>query len=143
MLCFTDCLFKREMEWFRYRSWWWSKFLYNSTMCRGKDTTRRITMATFDLLYLFWQTCFLFFTYTIGAVVVMIVIVVVNQCLSPLKLWVWTCPWRGVLNTTLCDKVCQWLAADRCFLRVLQILPHKTLTTMIYCESTFLRGHQF
>jgi hypothetical protein len=21
-----------------------------------------------------------------------------------------TCSWRGVLNTTLCDKVCQWLA---------------------------------
>ena len=20
------------------------------------------------------------------------------------------CSWRGVLNTTLCDKVCQWLA---------------------------------
>ena len=20
--------------------------------------------------------------------------------------------WRGILNTTLCDKVCQWLAAD-------------------------------
>jgi hypothetical protein len=27
-----------------------------------------------------------------------------NQCLSPLKLW-------GVLDTTLCDKVYQWLAA--------------------------------
>ena len=23
--------------------------------------------------------------------------------------------WRGVLNTTLCDKVCQWLAAGRWF----------------------------
>ena len=22
------------------------------------------------------------------------------------------CPWRGALDTTLCDKVCQWLAAD-------------------------------
>jgi hypothetical protein len=32
-----------------------------------------------------------------------------NQCLSPLQLWVWTCSWWGVLNTTLCDKVCQWL----------------------------------
>ena len=32
-----------------------------------------------------------------------------NQCLSPLKLWVW----RGVLDTSLnlctCNKVCQWL----------------------------------
>jgi hypothetical protein len=34
-----------------------------------------------------------------------------NQCLSPLKLWVWILSWQGVLNTTLCDKVCQWLAA--------------------------------
>ena len=23
--------------------------------------------------------------------------------------------WRGVLDTTLCDKVCQWLATDRWF----------------------------
>jgi hypothetical protein len=23
--------------------------------------------------------------------------------------------WRGVLNTTLCDKICQWLATGRCF----------------------------
>jgi len=32
-----------------------------------------------------------------------------NQCLSPLifeSRW-----WRGVLDTTLCDKFCQWLAA--------------------------------
>jgi hypothetical protein len=38
-----------------------------------------------------------------------------NQCLSPLTLWVWT-PFRtGVLDITLCDKVCQWLAAGRWF----------------------------
>ena len=34
-----------------------------------------------------------------------------NQCLSPLKLWVRTSFRRGVLDTTLCDKVCQWLTA--------------------------------
>jgi hypothetical protein len=38
-----------------------------------------------------------------------------NQCLSPLKLWVRTPSWRVVLDTTLCDKVCQWLAAGRWF----------------------------
>ena len=38
-----------------------------------------------------------------------------NQCLSPVKLWVWTPLRRGVLNTTLCDKVCQWLATGRWF----------------------------
>ena len=30
-----------------------------------------------------------------------------NQCLSPL-VWIWTPLRRGVLDTTLCDKVCQW-----------------------------------
>ena len=32
-----------------------------------------------------------------------------NQCLTPLTK-VWTPLRRGVLDTTLCDKVCQWLA---------------------------------
>ena len=38
-----------------------------------------------------------------------------NQCISSLKLWVWILIRRGVLDTTLCDKVCQWLAAGRWF----------------------------
>ena len=33
-----------------------------------------------------------------------------NQCLSPLTLWVQIPLRRGSLNTTLCDKVWQWLA---------------------------------
>jgi hypothetical protein len=33
-----------------------------------------------------------------------------NQCLSPLMLWVRILLRWGVLDTTLCDKVCQWLA---------------------------------
>jgi len=37
-----------------------------------------------------------------------------NLCLSPLMLWVWT-SWWDVLDTTLCDKVCQWLATGRWF----------------------------
>jgi hypothetical protein len=38
-----------------------------------------------------------------------------NRCLSPLKLWV-RIPLRwGVCDTTICDKVCQWHAADRWF----------------------------
>jgi len=36
-----------------------------------------------------------------------------NQCLSPLMLWV-RIPIR-VRRTTLCDKVCQWLATSRWF----------------------------
>ena len=38
-----------------------------------------------------------------------------NQCLSPLKLWVQTHSWRAVLDTTLSDKVCQWLATGLWF----------------------------
>jgi hypothetical protein len=33
-----------------------------------------------------------------------------NQCLSPLTLWVRITLRRGVLDTTLCDKDCQWLS---------------------------------
>jgi hypothetical protein len=33
-----------------------------------------------------------------------------NQCLSPLTLWARIPLRRGVLETTLCDTVCQWLA---------------------------------
>jgi hypothetical protein len=36
-----------------------------------------------------------------------------NQYLSPLTLKVWIPFSRGVLDTTLCDKVCQWLATAR------------------------------
>ena len=38
-----------------------------------------------------------------------------NQCLSPLTLWVRIPLRRGVLVTTLCDKVCQWLSTGRWF----------------------------
>jgi hypothetical protein len=38
-----------------------------------------------------------------------------NQYLSSITLYVRIPLRRGVLNTTLCDKVCQWLAADRWF----------------------------
>ena len=38
-----------------------------------------------------------------------------NQCLSQLTLWDRTPLRQGVLDTTLCDKVCQWLATNRWF----------------------------
>ena len=38
-----------------------------------------------------------------------------NHYLSPLKVWVRIPPRWGVLNTTLCDKVCQRLVAGRWF----------------------------
>jgi hypothetical protein len=40
---------------------------------------------------------------------------IVNRCLSLLKLWVRIPLRQHVLNTTLCDYVCQWLAADLWF----------------------------
>ena len=36
-----------------------------------------------------------------------------NQCLSPITLWVRITFRRSVLDTTLCDQACQWLAAGR------------------------------
>jgi len=38
-----------------------------------------------------------------------------NRRLSSLMLWVWMPLWWGVLDTTLCDKVCQWLSAGLWF----------------------------
>ena len=38
-----------------------------------------------------------------------------NRCLSPQMLWVRTPLRWGVLDTTLCDKVFQWLATGRRF----------------------------
>jgi hypothetical protein len=49
----------------------------------------------------------------IGAIVAVIDNYLCNQCLSPLMLWV-----RISIRarcTTLCDKVCQWLATDQWF----------------------------
>ena len=42
-------------------------------------------------------------------------ICICNQCLSPLLLWVWIPLRGGVFNTTLCDKVCQWLVVGQWF----------------------------
>ena len=38
-----------------------------------------------------------------------------NQCLSPLRFELEPHSWQGVLDTTLCDKICQWLAPGRWF----------------------------
>jgi hypothetical protein len=38
-----------------------------------------------------------------------------DQCISPLTLWVRTTLRRCVLDTTLCDNFCQWLATGRWF----------------------------
>jgi len=38
-----------------------------------------------------------------------------NECLSPRKFWIQSHSWRVVLDTTLCDKVFQWLTTGRWF----------------------------
>ena len=38
-----------------------------------------------------------------------------NQCLSPLNCEFESLSWRGVLDTMLCCKVCQWLPTGRWF----------------------------
>ena len=50
-----------------------------------------------------------------GNFVITLLYYLCNQCLSPLTLWVRTPFMRGVLDTTLCDKVYQWLATGRWF----------------------------
>jgi len=66
---------------------------------------------------------------TIGAVVVVIVwyISVYNHYSSEFE----SRSWRGVLDTALREKVCQWLAAGRGFLRVLRFPPPIKLTSMM------------
>ena len=44
-----------------------------------------------------------------------ITLIICNQCLSPLTLWVWIPLKRDVFDTTLVDEVCQWLTAGRWF----------------------------
>jgi hypothetical protein len=56
--------------------------------------------------------------YIVWAVVVVIMWIynyLCNQCLSPLTLWVRIPFMRGVLDTTLCDKVCLWLSTGQWF----------------------------
>jgi hypothetical protein len=51
-----------------------------------------------------------------------------NQCRSPLKLWIRTRSWRGVLDTTLCDKVFSNLRQVGGFLQTLRFPPPIKLT---------------
>ena len=46
-------------------------------------------------------------------IICVVLVIVWNQYLSRLTLWVRIHSWRGVMNTTLCD--CQWLATGLCF----------------------------
>ena len=78
-----------------------------------------------------------------------------NQCLSPLMLWIRISLRRGVLNTTLCDKVFPWLATGQWFSTVTLVsstnkndrhditeillkVALKTITTTMYWSETEL-----
>jgi hypothetical protein len=52
-----------------------------------------------------------------------------NQCISPLMLWARILLRWGVLDTTFCDKVCQWLVAGLWFSPALCFPPPIKLTT--------------
>jgi hypothetical protein len=53
-----------------------------------------------------------------------------NQCLTPLTLEFEPRSWRGVIDTTLCNTVCQWVAAG---LWISPCTPLIKLTYLIYC----------
>jgi hypothetical protein len=61
-----------------------------------------------------------------------------NQCLSPLMLWVRTLFRRGVLNTTLCDKVCKWLVAGQWFSPITPV-PSTNKTDHHYVTEILLK----
>ena len=62
-----------------------------------------------------------------------------NQCLQPLILCVRIPLRRGVLDSTLCDKVCQWLAAGRWFSPVTAVSSSKK-TERHEIAETLLKG---
>ena len=66
---------------------------------------------------------------------------VCNQCLSPLKLWIWISIRRGVIDTTLCDTVCQWLATGQGFSLCSPVSP--TNKTDCHIAEILLVDHVF
>jgi hypothetical protein len=63
-----------------------------------------------------------------------------NQCLSQLMLWVRTPLRRGVLDTTLCDKVCQGLVTGQWLFRFqFRFMVFNVISTIfqLYCGGQF------
>ena len=67
-----------------------------------------------------------------------------NQCISPLTLWVWIPLMRDVLDTTLCGKVCQWLAAGRWFSPDTPVSDRHDITEILLKQAlnTITPNHQ-
>ena len=75
----------------------------------------RLILISDFITCLFLDICPLWVRLGRGRMVVGFTITSANQCLSPLKLWVWILLRQGVLDTTLCDQICQWRAAGLWF----------------------------
>jgi hypothetical protein len=93
-------------------------FLFSSLCCLFFDL--RILITNCGVLWSWWYAI-LIFNY------------LCNQCLSPLMMWVRTRLWRGVLDATLCDKVCQGLATDRWFSLVYSTIRSNATISLKYC----------
>jgi hypothetical protein len=67
-----------------------------------------------------------------------------NQCLFPLTLWFWIPLSWYVLDTTLCDKVCQWFAAGLWFSPSTPVWPPRYNWNIVepyppqICQHSFL-----
>jgi hypothetical protein len=79
-----------------HRGQWYSWLIF------FRDYTNRRVLCICTLIFLWYGRDFPFLC---------------NQCLSPLTLWVRIPLRRGVLDTTLCDKVWQWFVAVLWFSR--------------------------
>ena len=105
----------------RGSSWSWSygSWISASTLM-SNDFKSLMDVALHERMYENLINNYLLVLLLKGVIVVVIVCswiynYLCNQCLSPLILWVRTPLRRGVLDTTLCDKGCQWLAICRWF----------------------------
>jgi hypothetical protein len=58
----------------------------------------------------------------------------INQCLSPLTLWVWIPHWQGVLDTIVYDNVCQWHVAH-CNWALIVIIDRNLLYLTFNCQN--------
>ena len=67
----------------------------------------------------------------IRLVEVVISVFIISLCIYNIRALVYD-PWRGELDTTLCDKVCQWLATGRWFSLGVRFPPRIKLTATIY-----------
>jgi hypothetical protein len=94
-------------------------YLDDSYLCLLKNT--KYTLLLKLLLNIFHRHTFWFQGKQISSAYFWINNYLCNQCISQLKLWVRALLMARLTDTTLCDKVCQWLAAGRWLSPVTQL----------------------